>query len=148
MQRNSFPSTGKPTKLLGRETPFPVTVLAGRFLWQQGCAGTRIQGDRNRNLPFCSDVIQFSKLDIARANRLGQTNGCVCSPDKLPVTMEKHKPGLTEQNCPGIPHWAERILSVLPTALLVTQPLCRITVESQGKEIFSCLCPIGARSSS
>lgn len=80
-------------------------MLAGKLLWQQGCAGTRIQGDRNRNLPFCSDVIQFSRLDIGRANRLGQANGCVYSPDKLPVTTGKHKPGLTEQNCPGIPHW-------------------------------------------
>jgi len=109
-----------------------------------------MQGDRNRNLPFCSDVIQFSRLDIGRANRLGQANGCVYSPDKLPVTTGKHKPRLTEQNCPGIPHWisnkrGQRILSGLLTALLLTQTLCRIAAESQGEEVFM---PVSARSSS
>lgn len=77
-------------------------MLAAGLLWQQGCAGTRIQGDRNRNLPFCSDVIQFSRLDIARANRLGQANSRVYDQDKLPATTDKHKPGPTKQNCPEI----------------------------------------------
>lgn len=122
-------SHGEAPKITGKRNPFPChTVLAEGPVWQQGCAGTQIQGDRNRNLPFCSDVTQFSRLDLARANRPGQASGRVCNPGEFPVTGDKEKPGPTEQNCPESREeprhpllelkyaWAEKILPVYPTA--------------------------------
>lgn len=94
---SSFPQEAP--GITGKRNPFPCLLAAG-LLWQQECAWTWVQGDRNRNLPFCSDLIQCSTLAIARASRLGQAKGHICSQDKLPLTMDKRKP--TKQSCPEI----------------------------------------------
>lgn len=42
--------------------------------------------------PFCSDIIQFSRLPIARASRLGQSKQPWLPSRQIPETTDKHKP--------------------------------------------------------